>query len=85
MILVLPAWAGYIRRSARPVRPGALAVLARGWTDALMERERRATLAIMIGSLPTGSCIVDRDESGRERVIGPAGVVAPVCMREALR
>jgi hypothetical protein len=50
-----------------------------------MERERRATLAIMIGSLPAGSCIVDRDELGRERVIGPAGVVAPVRLREALR
>lgn len=85
MILVVPAWAGSIRRSGDPDRPGALAALVRGWTDALMERERRATLALMIGSLPAGSCIVDRDESGRERVIGPAGVVAPVRLREALR
>jgi hypothetical protein len=50
-----------------------------------MERERRATLAVMIASLPAGGCIIDRDEAGRERVIGAAGVVAPVRVCEALR
>jgi hypothetical protein len=79
MLVVPPAWAGCRRR------PGVLVVLARGWADALMERERRATLAVMIASLPAGGCIIDRDEAGRERVIGAAGVVAPVRVCEALR
>jgi len=75
MIVELVACAGGLSAavSARSGgMPSVLAVLARGWAEAALERERRATLAAVIGCLPAAVCVAERDASGRVRFIGPA-------------
>jgi hypothetical protein len=93
MVVDLPACAGCLtavataraKRRWMPDRPGVLGVLARGWAEAAVERERRATLALAIAGLPPGWCVIDRDACGRERFIGPAGAASAPCLRGALR
>lgn len=90
---VSPAWiadvaivvASCYRRSYRPARTGVLVVLARGWADKVREREHRATLRVLIANLPAGACIVARDGTGHEYVIGPSHVISSVRAWEALR
>jgi hypothetical protein len=84
MVVDLPACAGCLtavataraKRRWMRARPGVLGVLASGWAEVAVERERRATLALVIAALPPGWCVVDRDACGRERFIGPAGAAA---------
>lgn len=93
MVVDLPACAGYLtvvtashaKRHRLPARPGVLSVLAGGWAEATVERERRATLALVIAGLPPGWCMIDRDACGRERFIGPATAAAAHGVRGALR
>src|ERR1035438_10668054 len=81
MFLFPPACAGCLtavaasraRRRAVPARPGVLSVLAHGLAESAMERQRRATLAMLTAGLPGGWCVTGRDPCGRERFIGPAG------------
>jgi len=63
------------RHRAVPGRMGVLGVLARGWEVAI-ERERRATLALVLGCRPAGWCVIERDACGRERFVGPAPIAA---------
>lgn len=51
---------------------GALAVLIEGHTQVALERERRLTIALVLKQLPSGSCLLVRDTSGRKWYIGPA-------------
>jgi len=85
MTVILPARAGCLAAliatgAARRSRPGPLTVLARGWAEAMVERERRATLATVLSRVPPGWCVVDR---GRERFVGPAAAMESA--RGALR
>jgi len=68
------AAAARARRRAVPGRLGVLGVLARGRAEVAIERERRATLALVLGCLPAGWCVIDRDACGRERFVGPAAI-----------
>jgi len=93
MFLVPPACAGCLtavaaaraRRGAVPARPGVLSVLAHGLAESAIERQRRATLAMLTAGLPGGWCVTGRDASGREWFIGPACTAPPHSTREALR
>jgi hypothetical protein len=92
MFLDLPACAGClaaagavrVRHRAVPGWPGVLGVLARGRAEAVVERERRATLALILACLPAGWCVIDRDPCGRERFIGPAAAAQAPGTRGAL-
>jgi hypothetical protein len=68
--------AARVRRRAVPGL-GVLGVLARGRAEAVVERERRATLALVLGCLPAGWCVIDRGPSGCERFVGPAAAAPP--------
>lgn len=81
MLVVPPAYAGYLTAAGArqgsqhvgpPVRPGVLSVLAHGLAEAVVERQRRTTLALLITRLPAGWCATDRDAAGRESYVGPA-------------
>jgi hypothetical protein len=72
MFVDLLMWAGCMSAAVSAREPGALAVLARGWAEAALERERRATLAAVIGCLLPSVCVAERDAWGRVRFIGPA-------------
>jgi len=93
MLMVPPACAGSLtaaaaaqaRRHAIPARPGALSALAQGLAEAVIERQRRTTLAMVIACMPAGWCMTDRDAGGRERFIGPAGAAPAPGARGALR
>jgi hypothetical protein len=63
---------------------GVLSVLARGRTEVAIERERRATLALVLGCLPAGWCVIDRDPCGRERFIGPVAAAPARSVKGAL-
>src|ERR1035438_2296513 len=92
MFLFPPACAGCLtavaasraRRRAVPARPGVLSVLAHGLAESAMERQRRATLAMLTAGLPGGWCVTGRGPRGGEWFIGPAGA-APARAWEALR
>jgi hypothetical protein len=82
MLVNLSACAGCLKgvfraRQHGPAWAGVAGVLARGRAEVVIERERRATLALVLAGLPAGWCVLDRDRAGRERFIGPAGT-APV-------
>ena len=62
------------RHRAVPGRLGVLGVLARGWAEVAIERERRATLALVLDCRPAGWCVIERDACGRERFVGPAAI-----------
>ena len=90
MLADLPACAGWVTavaaaRAIRRAGPGVLAVLAHGRAEAAIERERRATLAMVIACLPAGWCVIDRDACGRERFTGPACAAPARGVRGALR
>lgn len=72
MFVDLLVWAGCVRAAMSPRGPGALAVVAHAWAEAALERERRSTLVTLIGCLPPGFCVAERDACGRVRFIGPA-------------
>ena len=79
------AAAARARRGAVPGRAGMLSVLAHGLAESAIERQRRATLAMLTADLPGGWCVTGRDASGREWFIGPACAAPPHGTREALR
>jgi hypothetical protein len=93
MVVDVPAYAGcliavaaaHAKRRWMPARPGVLGALAYGWAEAAVERERRATLALVIAGLPPGLCVIDRDACGHEWFIGPAGAAAAHRRPGALR
>lgn len=78
------AGAARVRRRAVPGWPGVLGVLARGRAEAVMERERRATLTLILACLPAGWCVIDRDPCGHERFVGPAAAAQAPGTRGAL-
>jgi hypothetical protein len=81
MLMTLPTGVGRLRRGFRARElgssawAGVFAILARGRAEAMIERERRATLAVALSGLAAGFCLMDRDAAGGERFIGPAGTV----------
>jgi len=90
MIVDLPAaYVGLKKASARASRrdsaslPGVLSVLAEGRTRVALEREWRLTMALALRELPSGTCLVARDATGREWYIGPAGQAAAQMLRKA--
>lgn len=91
MLMTVPADAGRLRKALRAGEPGGsawagvFAILARGRAEAMIERERRATLVVALSGLAAGYCLMDRDAAGRERFIGPAGAVPAPVARGILR
>jgi hypothetical protein len=65
------------------VLPGTRPMLADGRTKAAAEREGFPALARALKHLPSGACLVIRDDSGREWHISPADQVIANRLRKA--
>jgi hypothetical protein len=90
MVIDLPAaYVGLKKASAhagrqdRTALPRVLTVLAEGHVKVNIEREQRLTLATALKHMPSGTCLVIRDDSGREWYIGPAGQPITMSLRNA--
>lgn len=93
MLVVPPAYAGYLTAAAAAqgskhagsARSGVLSVLAHGLAEAVIERQRRITLALLITRLPADWCATDRDAAGRESYVGPADALRAYSTPAVLR
>ena len=66
-----------------PGLPGVPTMLAGSHARVAPDREWRSTMARALEQLPSGSCLVIRDASGREWHIGPASRAVARSLREA--
>jgi hypothetical protein len=73
-----------VRRPGKPGISGVFHTLAEGHGKAVLERELRITLALVIRQLPAGMRVVGCDAPGREWSLGPAVVAHSLENREAI-
>jgi hypothetical protein len=59
---------------------GVIQTLAQGRVEVALERERRATLALILDRLPPGGNVTHRDALGQERIIQTAVMIADPAM-----